>query len=109
MVAAIPPIAPIPTIGSTGALVGTTPIPATTGAGIGANSVSFQNVLGQAIDSLNGITNNASSLSLKAAAGKANVVDATVATTEAELATQLTSAIVSKAVVSLNTIMNMQV
>lgn len=109
MVAAIPPIPPIPTIGSTGALVGGSGANPSAAVSASANPGSFQNILGQAIDSLNGVTNNASTVSLQAAAGKANAVDATVATTEAELATQLASAVTSKAVVSLNTIMNMQV
>jgi flagellar hook-basal body complex protein FliE len=71
-------------------------------------SDSFSNLLGQAIDSLNGTTNNASNLSLEAAAGNASVADATVASTEADLYTQLASAVTDKAVESLNTIMDMQ-
>lgn len=113
MIAAIPPIPPIPPISSGGA---TSAITSAAGAGGGTSAVSsssalggsFQNILGQAIDSLNGVTSNATNVSLQAAAGKATAVDATVATTEAELATQLASSVASKAVVSLNTIMNMQ-
>ena len=56
------------------------------------SSGSFANILGQAIDSLNGATNNATNLSLEAAAGNASVADATVASTEADLDTQLASA-----------------
>jgi flagellar hook-basal body complex protein FliE len=74
----------------------------------GASSGSFENILGQAIDSLNGATNNASNLSLEAAAGNASVADATVASTEADLDTQLASALTDKAVTALNTIMDMQ-
>ena len=69
---------------------------------------SFQNLLGQAIDSLNGVTNNATNLSLQAVAGTASVVDATVASMVATLDTQLAAALASRAVTSLNTIMNMQ-
>ena len=68
---------------------------------------SFQNILGQAIDSLNGVTNNATSVSLDAAAGTATVADATVASSVATFDTQLASALVSRAVSSLNSIMNM--
>jgi flagellar hook-basal body complex protein FliE len=78
------------------------------GATDAASSGSFANMLGQAIDSLNGATNNASTLSLDAASGTASVADATVASTEADLDTQLASALTDKAVTALNTIMNMQ-
>jgi flagellar hook-basal body complex protein FliE len=44
---------------------------------------------------------------LQAAAGTASVADATIATTEADLATQLASGVTSKAVTALNSIMNM--
>ncbi len=71
-------------------------------------SGSFENIFGQAIDSLNGRSNNATSLSLDAAAGNASVADATVASTEADLDTQLASAVTDKAVTALNTIMDMQ-
>jgi flagellar hook-basal body complex protein FliE len=74
----------------------------------GTSSGSFENILGQAIDSLNGATNNATDLSLEAAAGNASVADATVASTEADLDTQLASALTDKAVTALNTIMDMQ-
>lgn len=80
----------------------------TVGASGGATSGSFQNILGQAIDSLNGVTNNATNLSLQAVAGNATVADATVASIVATLDTQLASALASRAVTSLNTIMNMQ-
>lgn len=73
-----------------------------------ATSGSFQNILGQAIDSLNGVTNNATNLSLQAVAGNASVADATVASIVATLDTQLAGALASRAVTSLNTIMNMQ-
>jgi len=75
---------------------------------VGATSDSFHNILGQAIDSLNGVTNNATNISLQAVAGNATVADATVASTVAALDTQLASALASKAVNALNTIMNMQ-
>jgi flagellar hook-basal body complex protein FliE len=45
---------------------------------------------------------------LEAAAGNASVADATVASTEADLDTQLASALTDKAVTALNTIMDMQ-
>ncbi len=117
MIPAIPPIPSITAMESLGAAQGGAAVGGATGAGsvqlpasIGSgNANSFQNLLGQAIDSLNGITTSATNISLDAAAGTASAVDATVATTEAELATQLASAVTSKAVTSLNAIMNMPV
>jgi len=114
----IPAIPSIPSIGaaessgaaqvgaaSPGASAGATGVGGSTD---GASSGSFANMLGQAIDSLNGATNNATNLSLEAAAGNASVADATVASTEADLDTQLASALTVKAVTALNTIMDMQ-
>ncbi len=110
----IPPIAPIPSIASSIALASAqAPGVGASGAASGVGAInatgtgSFQNILGQAIDALNGTTNNATNLSLQAAAGTASVADATIATTEADLATQLASGVTSKAVNALNSIMNM--
>lgn len=99
----IPSIPAIPSIAAPGA---TQAVGAT--GGVGAGPSDFQNILGQAIDSLNGVTNNATNISLQAVAGNATVADATVASTVAALDTQLASALASKAVNALNTIMNMQ-
>jgi flagellar hook-basal body complex protein FliE len=112
----IPAIPSIPSIGAAESLGAAQVL--STGSGSGAlgaagatdaaSSGSFANILGQAIDSLNGATNNASTLSLDAASGTGSVADATVASTEADLDTQLASALTDKAVTALNTIMNMQ-
>lgn len=100
----IPAIPPIPSVSSSvaagAAMNGVSAAPA-------SGSGSFNNVLGQAVDALNGVTNNATSISLQAAAGQASVADATVASTIANLDTQLASALTSRAVSSLNSIMNM--
>jgi flagellar hook-basal body complex protein FliE len=112
MIPAIPPIPSISAAESAGAAQATAPTAGAAGAS-GASgessSDSFSNILGQAIDSLNGATNSASDLSLEAAAGNGSIADATVASTEADLDTQLASAVTDKAVDSLNTIMGMQV
>jgi flagellar hook-basal body complex protein FliE len=108
----IPAIPSIPSVGqaeSVGASqFGTSMSGAGTAATDAPASGSFENILGQAIDSLNGSTDNATTLSLDAASGTASVADATVASTEADLDTQLASAVTDKAVTALNTIMNMQ-
>ena len=111
----IPAIPSIPSVGaaeSAGSPLATTAA-SSTSSGIAVlggegSSDSFSNLLGQAIDSLNDTTNNASNLSVDAAAGNASVADATVASTEADLYTQLASAVTDKAVQSLDTIMDMQ-
>jgi flagellar hook-basal body complex protein FliE len=107
----IPAIPSIPSVGaseSVGAAQATASGSAAGTATDATSSTSFQNMLGQAIDSLNGTTDNATNLSLEAASGNASVADATVASTEADLDTQLASALTDKAVTALNTIMNMQ-
>jgi flagellar hook-basal body complex protein FliE len=109
----IPAIPSIPSVGQAESL-GASQSGAAVAGGAGTASTdatgsgSFENILGQAIDSLNGSTNSATTLSLDAAAGNASVADATVASTEAGLDTQLASAVTDKAVTALNTIMNMQ-
>jgi len=112
MIPAIPPIPSISSASALGNVVAPTPGSAINAGGavapVAQGSGSFQNVLGQAIDALNGTTNNATTVSLQAAAGTASVADATIATTEADLATQLASAVTSKAVSAFNSIMNMQ-
>ena len=106
----IPAIPSIPSIGASESAGAAQAAASGSAAGTAtdASSGSFENLLGQAIDSLNGATNNATNLSLEAAAGNASVADATVASTEADLDTQLASALTDKAVTALNTIMNMQ-
>lgn len=102
LIPAIPSISAATSTGAAGA--GSPGIGATADTGSG----SFQNILGQAIDSLNGVTNHANNLSLQAVTGQASVVDASVASVVASLDTQLASAVASRAVTSLNAIMNMQ-
>jgi len=107
MIPSIPAIPPVSAATAAGAAQ-----PAGASGGLGTSGAatpgSFQNILGQAIDSLNGVTNHATNLSLEAVAGNATVADATVASVVASLDTQLASALASRAVTSLNTIMNMQ-
>jgi flagellar hook-basal body complex protein FliE len=108
---AIPSVSAALTSGASQIVAGVSPSSATAGAAAVAGATpagSFQNILGQAIDSLNSATNNATNVSLQAAAGNATIADATVASTEADLDTQLASALTDKAVNSMNTIMDMQ-
>lgn len=104
----IPLIPAIPSISASSATAVTGGGSLGLGATPDTGSGSFQNILGQAIDSLNGVTNHANNLSLQAVTGQASVVDASVASVVATLDTQLASAVASRAVTSLNAIMNMQ-
>jgi flagellar hook-basal body complex protein FliE len=85
------------------AAAGTASAPATTG----ASSTSFSDLLGNAIDSLDSSQQAATNLSLQAASGNASIADVTVASTNADLETQLVTAVRDKAVTAFNSIMDM--
>jgi len=73
----------------------------------GASSSSFSDVLGNALDSLDSSQQAATNLSLQAATGNASIADVTVASTNADLETQLVTAVRDKAVEAFNSIMDM--
>jgi flagellar hook-basal body complex protein FliE len=73
----------------------------------GTSSSSFSDVLGNAIDSLDSSQQAATNLSLQAATGNASIADVTVASTNADLETQLVTAVRDKAVAAFNSIMDM--
>jgi len=75
--------------------------------GTSSSSSSFSNVLGNAIDSLDSSQQAATNLSLQAASGNASIADVTVASTDADLETQLVTAVRDKAVTAFNSIMDM--
>jgi flagellar hook-basal body complex protein FliE len=88
---------------ATGAVAaGTSAAPTTTG-----TSTSFSDLLGNAIDSLDSSQQAATNLSLQAASGNASIADVTVASTDADLETQLVTAVRDKAVTAFNSIMDM--
>jgi flagellar hook-basal body complex protein FliE len=78
-----------------------------TEAATGTSSSSFSDVLGNAIDSLDSSQQAATNLSLQAATGNASIADVTVASTNADLETQLVTAVRDKAVDAFNSIMDM--
>ena len=82
---------------------GTGSAPATTG----TSPTSFSDLLGNAIDSLDSSQQAATNLSLQAASGNASIADVTVASTDADLETQLVTAVRDKAVTAFNSIMDM--
>jgi len=73
----------------------------------GTSPTSFSDVLGNAIDSLDSSQQAATNLSLQAATGNASIADVTVASTDADLETQLVTAVRDKAVAAFNSIMDM--
>jgi flagellar hook-basal body complex protein FliE len=76
-------------------------------AATGTSSSSFSDVLGNAIDSLDSSQQTATNLSLQAATGNASIADVTVASTNADLETQMVTAVRDKAVAAFNSIMDM--
>jgi len=78
--------------------------------GTGGGGSSFGNVLTDQLDKLNASQARADDLALKAATGDLqSIQDYTIASTEAQLYTQLTVAVRNKAVEAFNDIMRMQV
>jgi flagellar hook-basal body complex protein FliE len=86
--------------------------PATTDptAATGAGASGFGNALVQALDGVQSTQNTADQVAQLAATGDlTNIHDLTIATSEAELTTQLTTAVRDKAVAAFNAIMSMPV
>ena len=118
MIPAIPSISSALAAGSSQAAAAATATtaPTTTGAATsaagstaaaGTSQSSFSDVLGNAIDSLDSSQQAATNLSIQAASGNANIADVTVASTEADLETQMVTAVRDKAVTAFNSIMDM--
>jgi flagellar hook-basal body complex protein FliE len=100
--AAIPPISSMPAIQP----VTMTPPVASSGATSGA---SFGNALTQGIDALQHTQGTADNLATQAATGSlADITSYMIASNEAAIATQLTTAVRDKAVAAFTSIMNMQ-
>lgn len=73
-----------------------------------ASSSSFGQILGNAIDSLQGTQATAATQAQQVAAGQANLSDAMVASNESLLATQLVVALRNGAVSAINQVMSTQ-
>lgn len=101
------PISPIPPI-ATGPSALTRPSPSDA-AGAATRGADFGNSLGSALDDLDASHRSTDELARAAATGDlASVEDLMVASTETQLATQLTVAVRNRAVESFNEIMRMQ-
>jgi flagellar hook-basal body complex protein FliE len=109
----IGPVGAVSGVGGVGGLSGVANVAGTTGtqaAGATDGSSSFSNILGQGLDSLQSTQANADNLSIQAATGTlTNAHDLMIATTQAQLATQLTVALRNKAVDAFNEVMRMQI
>ena len=102
MIPAIPPIPPV------GAALAPAAAPVDAAGAAGAGASSFSDVLGNALSSLDATQQTASNLSVQAATGNASIADVTIASTQADLETQLVTAVRDKAVTAFNSIMSMQ-
>ena len=108
---ALPPILPISPI-SVGTIGGVAQPGNATGTGgvAGTGGQSFASTLAEQLDKVSDAQANADQLALQAATGDLQAIqDYTIASTEAQLMTQLTVAIRNKAVEAFNDIMRMQV
>lgn len=103
---ALGPISPITPISPTSF---TSPTSATSGTA-GSSGSSFASMLGDQLDKVSAAQANADQLALQAATGDLqSIQDYTIASTEAQLLTQLTVTVRNKAVEAFNDIMRMQV
>ena len=103
---ALGPISPITPISPTSF---TSPTSATGGVA-GSSGNSFASMLGEQLDKVSDAQANADQLALQAATGDLqSIQDYTIASTEAQLLTQLTVTVRNKAVEAFNDIMRMQV
>lgn len=104
-------IDPISTVAGPALLSGIDPITAgqDAAAAAAAGGADFGSALTHGIDALQGMQTRSDNLALRAATGDlANVQDYIIASTEANLATQLTVAVRDKALDAFNEIMRMQ-
>ena len=108
----IPPIGSLPSVATSGAagVTGTGGASSVAGAsGASGGGSSFGNVITDALNSVQQTQATASSKAAEVAAGQGSIADAMVASSEASMATQVTTAITNKAIDAFTSIMNMQV
>jgi flagellar hook-basal body complex protein FliE len=102
-------IDPISTVAGPALLAGADPLTGTQDVGAAANGADFGSLLANGIDALQGLQTKSDNLALRAATGDlTDVHDYIIASTEANLATQLTVAVRDKALDAFNEIMRMQ-
>ena len=104
MSAVIPPISGVSGIGAVATVTPTAPT-----SSVGGTDTSFGTALTHGIDSLQRTQSTADNLATQASTGSlADVTSYMIASNEANLATQLTTAVRDKAVAAFTSIMNMQ-
>lgn len=96
LIAAIPPISPLPAA------------PASGGTAAAGTGDSFSGSIANALDQVQQSQNTASTAEAQAAAGQGSVTDAMIDATQASLDTQITVALVDKGVSAFTDVMNMQ-
>jgi flagellar hook-basal body complex protein FliE len=97
------------TVPAIGAIAPITPIVTSTAPASAAGGANFANVLANGLDQLQSMQANADNLAVQAAAGTlSDPAQYMVASTQANLATELTVAVRNKAVDAFNEIMRMQ-
>lgn len=67
----------------------------------------FSTAIGNAVDSLQGVQNEAATLEAQAAAGQGSITNTMVAASEASLATEVTTSVIDKALSAYDTIAGM--
>jgi flagellar hook-basal body complex protein FliE len=111
----IPPVSALPSLPS---LSGPSAIGSSAGGAGGAGAAggagsagggSFDNAISSALDNLQQVQSTASNDAVQAAAGQGNIADAMIASTQASVATQVTTAVTNKAIDAFTQVMNMQV
>lgn len=102
--------APIAPIAALAPLAGTPALPPGSDLAVNPNGAAeFAGALGRGLDAVAGAQAKADAFAVQAATGQlVDPAQYTIATTEAQLMTQLATAIQSKAVTAFNTIMGMQ-
>ena len=98
----IPPSPPTPPTAATGSSAASSGASSTAGASDG-----FSNNIMGAIDQLQNVADQRQSQAAQVAAGQGNIGDAMIAATQASVDTQVTQAMVTKAVDAFNSIMGM--
>jgi flagellar hook-basal body complex protein FliE len=102
----IPPIPPSPPSPPAAPAAGASSAGASS-AGAASGSDGFSNSILNAVDQLQGAQTNASSQAAQVATGQGNIGDAMIAATQASVDTQVTQAMVTKALDAFNSIMGM--
>lgn len=105
----IPSIDALSSIAPASALTGGLDLQAATAAGSAPSAANFQATLGGVVDDLRALQSTSNELSIRAVSGNlADIHDATIASTRAQVTLELVAAVRNKGVDAFNEIMRMQ-